>query len=53
MTCARCAIETPRLTLTQRYCPPCGREVAALIERDTERRRPRFERAKDMTGAAR
>jgi predicted RNA-binding Zn-ribbon protein involved in translation (DUF1610 family) len=53
MTCARCAIETPRLTLTQRYCPPCGREVAALIKSDAERRQPRFERPKDLTGALR
>ena len=49
MTCKRCGIDTPRLTLTQRYCPACAREVAAIVARDTERRRPRFTFGKDMT----
>jgi len=51
MICSRCGEHTPRLTISQRHCPPCAREVADLIRRDTERR-TRFERAKDLTGAA-
>jgi hypothetical protein len=30
MKCIRCGQDTPRLTLAQRYCPPCGHEVALL-----------------------
>ena len=51
MKCARCGEETPRLTLTQRYCPPCGREVEAIIRSDTARRRDRFSVGKDLTRA--
>ncbi len=51
MTCRRCGSPTPRLTLTQRYCPPCGVEVAALIASDAKRRAPRFP-AKDFTRLA-
>ena len=51
MKCSRCGSPTPRLTLTQRYCPPCGVEVAALILADAKRRAPRFSVPKDMTGA--
>jgi predicted DCC family thiol-disulfide oxidoreductase YuxK len=48
MICSRCGIDTPRLTLSQRHCPPCAAEVAALIKNDTERR-TRFDRVKDLT----
>ena len=51
MKCARCGMETPRLTLTQRYDPKCAAEVAAIVAADTARRTPRFPTSKDMTGA--
>jgi predicted DCC family thiol-disulfide oxidoreductase YuxK len=51
MICSRCGEETPRLTVAQRHCPRCAREVAALIECDT-RRRGRFA-PKDLTEALR
>ncbi len=47
MTCARCGEYTPRLTIAQRYCPQCAREVAAIIALD-ERRRTRFRFAKEL-----
>lgn len=57
MTCFRCGTTTPRLTLTQRYCPPCGREVAAL---EAPKPEPEFvapwrrnRTAKDLTGSLR
>lgn len=49
MKCARCGQDTPRLTVTQRYCTPCGREVEAITKADERRRQPRFA-AKDLTG---
>jgi hypothetical protein len=48
VTCARCGIHTPRLTLAQRYCPPCQREVDAIVAADTRRRMPRFSVAKSL-----
>lgn len=48
MTCTRCGDHTPRLTLSQRRCPPCERQVAAIIAADTRRREPRFQ-AKDLS----
>jgi hypothetical protein len=53
MRCTRCGIETPRLTVAQRHCPQCAREVEQLLRADYERRRPRFARAKDLTEALR
>lgn len=50
ITCSRCGVPTPRLTLGQTRCPDCQRTVDALIRRDTDRRRPRFA-AKDLTSA--
>ena len=50
MTCKHCGIATPRLTLTQRYCPPCEKRIADLIESDT-RRWNRFRFAKAMEPA--
>jgi predicted RNA-binding Zn-ribbon protein involved in translation (DUF1610 family) len=47
MKCARCGEDTPRLTIQQRYCPPCGREVEAIVRSD-DARRNRFSRAKDL-----
>lgn len=52
MTCRRCGGPTPRLTLAQRYCPPCGREVDAILRADARRRQPRFA-PKDLSGALR
>lgn len=49
MVCSRCGIETARLTLTQRRCPPCEAQVKALIEADAKRRAPRWP-AKDLSG---
>lgn len=49
MNCKRCGADTPRLTVDQRYCPDCAREVARIVRSDTERRRPRFTVGKDMT----
>lgn len=49
MTCKRCATDTPRLTLTQRYCPPCEREVTERVAADARRRTPRFSIGKDLT----
>jgi hypothetical protein len=51
MNCARCGVETPRLTVAQRYDPRCAAEVTALVKADAKRRTPRFVRAKDLTGA--
>lgn len=48
MNCKRCGISTPRKTLSQRYCPTCEREVAAILKADG-RRRNRFT-VKDFTG---
>lgn len=57
MKCTRCGIETPRLMPTQRYCPPCDRDVARLtapkpVPMDAP---PWFRRLtdKDMTGGLR
>ena len=48
MKCARCGIETPRLTVKQTRCPRCEAEVAAIIAADTARRQPRFPFGKDL-----
>lgn len=57
MTCLRCGTQTPRLTLTQRHCPPCGREVARLTAPKPEPAfTPAWRRrivARDETGALR
>ena len=37
MKCKRCGDETPRLTIDQRYCPPCQRDVDERIAKDAER----------------
>lgn len=47
--CARCGAEFPVRQVDDRHCPPCEREVLALIAADTRRRQPRFA-AKDTTG---
>ena len=52
MTCARCGGPALRLTVAQTRCGPCDREVAAIVARDEQRRRPRFT-AKDLTEATR
>ena len=52
MKCARCGIETPRLTVKQTRCPRCEAEVAALIAADNARRMARFP-ARDLTGLLR
>lgn len=49
MICKRCGVDTPRLTLDQRYCPTCDREVRDRIRADAQRRRPRFSSGKDLT----
>lgn len=49
MKCKRCGVDTPRLTLAQRYCPTCAREVDQRIAADEARRRPRFSIGKDLT----
>lgn len=49
MKCARCGVETPRLTISQRRCPPCEAQVQALVAADERRRAPRFGIPKDMT----
>ena len=46
MTCRRCGEQTPRLTLTQRYCPRCEREMTRSVP-EWRRRLP----AKDLTHA--
>lgn len=51
MQCKRCGIETPRLTVGQRYCPPCERDVTRIVEAD-EKRRSRRWFPKDLTGLA-
>jgi hypothetical protein len=55
MTCKRCGTFTPRLTLNQRYCPPCQRDVdAKLAPKPEPAFVPMWRRqgtAKDMTGA--
>lgn len=49
MTCKRCGCDTPRLTLGQRYCPTCDREVKAILEVEARRAaRPTF-KARDLT----
>jgi hypothetical protein len=48
--CSRCGQDTPRLTLTQRHCPPCKAQVKALIAADEKRRTPRWP-VKDLTGS--
>jgi hypothetical protein len=53
MNCAACGTQTPRLRLAQRYCPPCEARITDTIRKDEERRKPRFARSKDLTGAAR
>lgn len=52
MKCARCGQDTPRLTLTQRYCPRCSEEVRVLTApRPAPVARWRREApAKDLTG---
>lgn len=49
MNCKRCGADTPRLTVDQRYCPTCEREVARIVRTDAQRRRPRFTSGKDLT----
>lgn len=50
MKCHRCGIDTPRLTLTQTYCPQCSREVAAILLAEARRESNRRFQAKDFTG---
>jgi NMD protein affecting ribosome stability and mRNA decay len=55
MTCHRCGEHTPRLTLSQRYCPRCEREVAALLPHPAPANLPEWRRrdlARDMTRAS-
>lgn len=52
MTCTRCACQTPRLTLSQRHCPLCRREVERLMAADAKRHIVRFQRIRDFTGVA-
>jgi hypothetical protein len=52
MNCHRCGTFTPRLTLSQRHCPPCARDVLRLIAEDERRRTPRFPIASDRTAWA-
>lgn len=49
MKCAACGVDTPRLRVTQRYCPPCEARITETIRKDEERR-GRFGRVKDLTG---
>ena len=49
MKCVRCNETTTRLTLRQRYCPRCEREVNNIIDLDSRRQVRRFARAKDLT----
>lgn len=49
MRCSRCGEDTPRLTLTQRYCQPCAREVAAILLAEAVRESRRRFTAKDMS----
>lgn len=48
MTCKHCGTMTPRLTVDQRYCPPCAIAVLRLIAEDERRRTPRFASAKSL-----
>lgn len=48
MNCKHCGTFTPRVTVTQRYCPPCANEVLRQIAADERRRTPRFP-VRDMT----
>lgn len=48
MTCLRCGIETPRLTLSQRRCPPCEAQVRAIVETDARRHVSRFRLPKSL-----
>lgn len=50
LTCSRCGVKTPRLTLDQHRCPPCQQAVEQVIRMDTARR-TRFSRAVDLTPA--
>lgn len=53
MLCKRCGQHTPRLTLTQRYCPLCQREVASKATPPKPTWLPVWMRqgvAKDLTG---
>lgn len=52
MTCKRCGIHTPRLTLTQRYCPVCERETTPMPEPKWSAPWLRRLQAKDFTGKA-
>lgn len=38
MICVRCGLETPRLTVDQRYDPRCTAEVQAILQADARRR---------------
>jgi hypothetical protein len=49
-TCPRCGDRFAIAHVTQRDCARCEREVAAIIERDTKRRAPRFPFAKSLDG---
>lgn len=49
MKCRRCGEDTPRLTLTQRYCPPCSREVIAILADEAKRESRRRFPAVDWT----
>lgn len=37
MKCIRCGTDTPRLTVEQRYCPTCIRELARLAPQPSAR----------------
>lgn len=49
MTCLRCGMDTPRLTVDQRYDPRCAREVQQVIDLDAKRR-TRFPFGKALSG---
>lgn len=46
MKCAACGTDTPRLTISQRYCPDCDRRIRAKI---APRRRRSVETADGFT----
>lgn len=52
MTCRHCGADTPRLTVSQRYCPPCENRVRQLAAQDAARRIPRYP-ARDLSGLLR
>lgn len=47
MTCLHCGVETPRMTVNQRYCPSCDRRVRELLADAERRNTPRFGDARD------